>query len=129
MGGEVSIRTAEVSDKVKAIVLWAPTSTNTSENAAFYGGSRRTSPLPSQGTESVYSNNDIDYITAPISLHQGLSDTEVNPEWSMELNDALKEEGKSIEYFEYPGQDHNFKNLGWDVISKRTVDFFDKYLK
>ena len=129
MGGEVSIRTAEVSDKVKAIVLWAPTSTNTSENAAFYGGSRRTSPLPSQGTESAYSNNDIGYITAPISLHQGLSDTEVNPEWSKELNDALKEEGKSIEYFEYPGQDHNFKNLGWDVISKRTVDFFDKYLK
>ncbi len=129
MGGEVSIRTVEVTDKVKAVVLWAPTSTNTSENAAFYGGSRRTSPLPSRGTESVYSNNDIDYITAPISLHQGLSDTEVNPEWSMELNDALKKEGKSIEYFEYPGQDHNFRNLGWDVISKRTIEFFDQYLK
>ncbi len=129
MGGEVSIRTAEVTDKVKAVVLWAPTSTNTAENAAFYGGSKQTSPVTSQGTESAYSNNDIGYITAPISLHQGLSDTEVDPEWSKELNEALKKENKTVEYFEYPGQDHNFRSMGWDVISKRTIDFFDKYLK
>ncbi|OGF99652.1 hypothetical protein A2153_03805 [Candidatus Gottesmanbacteria bacterium RBG_16_38_7b] len=69
------------------------------------------------------------YITSPISLHQGLSDTEVNPDWSKELNEALLKEDKTIEFFEYPGQDHNFRNLGWDVISKRTVDFFDRYLK
>ena len=73
--------------------------------------------------------NYLRYISTPISLHQGLSDTEVNPEWSKELNNALKEEGKQVEYFEYPGQDHNFRNLGWDVISKRTIEFFDQYLK
>ncbi|MBI4038725.1 alpha/beta fold hydrolase [Candidatus Daviesbacteria bacterium] len=129
MGGEVAIRTAEATDKIKAVVLWAPTSTKASENAAFYGRGRRTSPLPSQGTESAYSNNDIGYITAPISLHQGLSDTEVDPEWSKDLDEALQKEGKSVEYFEYPGQDHNFRNLGWEVISKRTIEFFDKYLK
>lgn len=56
-------------------------------------------------------------------------DNSTNLEWSKELNEALKNEGKTVEYFEYEGQDHNFKNLGWDVISKRTVDFFDKYLK
>lgn len=129
MGGEVSIRTAEVTDKVKAVVLWAPTSTNTSVNAAFYGGDRRTSSTTDQNNESAYSKKDISYITAPISLHQGLSDTEVNPEWSKELNDVLKANNKTVEYFEYPGQDHNFRNLGWDEISKRTLDFFDGYLK
>ncbi|OGM59533.1 hypothetical protein A2955_01170 [Candidatus Woesebacteria bacterium RIFCSPLOWO2_01_FULL_37_19] len=129
MGGEVSLRTIEATDKVKAAVLWAPTSTNASENAAFYGRGRYTSPSPSQGTENSYPNTDISYITAPISLHQGLSDTEVDPEWSKELNEALKREGKSIEYFEYLGQDHNFRNLGWDVISKRTIEFFDQYLR
>ena len=129
MGGEVSIRTAEVSDKVKAIVLWAPTSTNISENAAFYGrGQHGSSPSPSHGIEETSPDNDLRYINAPISLHQGLSDTEVNPEWSKELNEALKEEDKTVEYFEYEGQDHNFRNLGWDVISKRTIEFFDRYL-
>ncbi|MBI4225556.1 alpha/beta fold hydrolase [Candidatus Roizmanbacteria bacterium] len=130
MGGEVSIRTAEVTDKVKAIVLWAPTSANPSENAAFYGRGRHGSlPSPSQTREEISPNNDLRYITAPVSLHQGLADTEVNPAWSKELNEALQKENKQVEYFEYPGQDHNFSNLGWDIISKRTTEFFDRYLK
>lgn len=129
MGGEVSIRTAEVTDQVKAVVLWAPTSSNPSENAAFYGRGRQNTPSPNQSTEGNPSANDLRYINAPISLHQGLADTEVDPEWSKELNEALKKENKSVEYFEYPGQDHNFRNLGWDVISKRTLEFFNRYLK
>lgn len=130
MGGEVSIRTAEVTDKIKALVLWAPTSANPSENAAFYGRGRHfNTSAPSQGTEGNPSTNDLRYMNAPISLHQGLADTEVDPQWSKELNEALKKEGKTVEYFEYPGQDHNFRNLGWDVISKRTIDFFDRYLR
>lgn len=129
MGGEVSLRTVEVTNKVKALVLWAPTSGRISDNASFYGG-RRDTPRPSNpNLEGASPINYLKYITTPISLHQGLSDTEVKPEWSKELNDALKKEGKEVEYFEYAGQDHNFRNLGWDVISQRTVDFFDKYVK
>jgi len=129
MGGEVAMRTAEVTDKLKAIVLWAPTSTNAADNAGFYGGGRR-SPTPSNSNlDDISAINYINYITAPISLHQGLADTEVNPEWSKELNEALQKENKSVEYFEYPDQDHNFRNLGWDIISKRTIEFFDRYLK
>lgn len=129
MGGEVSLRTVEATDKVKALVLWAPTSGRASDNASFYGRrhSPQTSPNPAlEGTSPI---NYLKYIQTPISLHQGLADTEVRPEWSKELNDALKKEGKTVEYFEYEGQDHNFKNLGWDVISKRSVEFFDKYVK
>lgn len=125
MGGEVSVRTAEVSNKFKAIVLWAPTSTNRETNSAFYGGGKRSV----QGEGDAHNDSDLQFIDTPISLHQGLSDTEVNPEWSKELNADLEKLGKQVEYFEYPGQDHNFRNLGWDVISKRTVDFFDQYLK
>ena len=133
MGGEVSLRVAETSDKLKAIILWAPTSANASDNAAFY--SRRHTPSISPNSDSNPSldgsspSNFLRYIKAPISLHQGLADTEVKPEWSKELNDALKKEGKDVEYFEYFGQDHNFRNLGWDLISDRTLEFFNKYLK
>lgn len=48
MGGEVTLRTSEVTDKLKAIVLWAPTSANASDNAAFYGRGRHTG-IPSLG--------------------------------------------------------------------------------
>lgn len=129
MGGEVSLRTIEAIDKVKAVVLWAPTSGKVSDNARFYGGRRSVGVSPNPVLDGVSPINYLIYITSPISLHQGLADTEVNPQWAKELNDALEKEGKIVEYFEYTGQDHNFRNLGWDVISKRTSEFFDRYLK
>lgn len=128
MGGEVSLRTAEATDKVKAIVLWAPTSANVSDNANFYGG-RHSASGNDPEDDGISPSNYLQYISAPISLHQGLVDVEVDPEWSKELNDALTKQGKQVEYFEYEGQDHNFQNLGWDLISERTVTFYDKYLK
>lgn len=127
MGGEVSLRTAEATDKIKAIVLWAPTSGRTSDNASFYGGRTQLNQSSDDGGTSPIDY--LRYIQSPISLHQGLSDTEVNPDWSKELNNALRKEGKIVEYFEYPGQDHNFKNLGWDLIAERTIIFYDQYLK
>jgi uncharacterized protein len=129
MGGEVSLRTIEATDKVKAVALWAPTSANAADNHAFYGGRRSTPGNSTPELDGTSPINYLKYITATISIHQGLEDTEVRPEWSKELNDALKKEGKTVEYFEYPGQDHNFRNLGWDLISERTVAFYDKYLK
>src|SRR3989344_4959433 len=129
MGGEVALRVAEATDKVEAVVLWAPTSARSEDNLRFYSR-RHTSATPNQQVSDGSSPIDyLHYIQAPISLHQGLSDTEVNPEWSKQLSEALATEGKIVEYFEYEGQDHNFRNLGWDVISKRTVEFFNKYLK
>ncbi|KKU60555.1 MAG: Peptidase [Candidatus Beckwithbacteria bacterium GW2011_GWB1_47_15] len=127
MGGEVGLRVAEVTNELKAIVLWAPTTTRSSDNA--FG--RRNQPVSSSNPVSDNSSpmNYLQYISTPISLHQGLVDTEVKPEFTKKLNEALKNEGKSIEYFEYPDQDHNFRNLGWDEISRRTLTFFDKYLK
>lgn len=129
MGGEVSMRAIEATDKVKAVALWAPTSANAADNRAFYGGGRNAPSNPAPEIDGTSPINYLKYITASISIHQGLVDTEVKPEWSKNLNDALKKEGKIVEYFEYEGQDHNFKNLGWDLISQRTVEFFDKYLK
>jgi uncharacterized protein len=128
MGGEVSLRAAEATDKLKAIALWAPTSANASDNSNFYGGKHNPSAYNPEN-DGISPINYLKYISAPISLHQGLVDVEVKPEWSKELNDALKKEGKTVEYFEYPGQDHNFRNLGWDLISERTLAFYNKYLK
>ena len=129
MGGEVSMRAIEATDKVKAVALWAPTSANAAENHGFYGGGRNAPSSPSPETNGISPVNYLKYVTSPISIHQGLADTEVKPEWSKSLNEVLKKEGKTVEYFEYQGQDHNFRNLGWDLISQRTLEFYDKYLK
>lgn len=129
MGGEVSMRAIEATDKVKAVALWAPTSADAADNHGFYGGGRQPQSAPDPETEGISPINYLHYITAAISIHQGLEDTEVRPEWSKELNDALKKEGKTVEYFEYQGQDHNFRNLGWDEVSDRTLKFYNKYLK
>lgn len=129
MGGEVTMRTIEATDKVKAVVLWAPTSANASDNHGFYGGGRRAQTTANPETEGISPINYLHYITAPISIHQGIVDTEVNPEWSKELSDALKAQGKQVEYYEYEGQDHNFRNLGWDDVSARSLLFYDKHLK
>lgn len=131
MGGEVALRTVEATDKIKALVLWAPTATRGSDNRGFAAGRHMqgVNATPDSSQDGAAPMNYLRYINTPISLHQGLSDTEVNPEGSKELNEALQKEKKQIEYFEYEGQDHNFQTLGWDVISSRTVSFFDKYLK
>src|SRR3989344_5281585 len=129
MGGEVSMRAIEATDKVKAVVLWAPTSANAADNHAFYGGGRNAPTNASPKIDGTSPINYLNYISSSISIHQGLADTEVKPEWSKSLNEALKKEGKTVEYFEYEGQDHNFRNLGWDLISQRTLEFYNKYLK
>lgn len=127
MGGETSLRAVEINPDIKALVLWAPTT-----NRASHAGTSfrmRSNPNPTSSEQNAAPLDFLSYIETPISLHQGLSDTEVDPDSSKSLNNSLRGLGKNIEYFEYQGQDHNFQNLGWDLISKRTVDFFDKYLK
>lgn len=130
MGGEVALRVVEATDQIKALVLWAPTATRASDNRGFAAGRHMqgTNPSPDSNQDGAAPMNYLKYIQIPISLHQGLADTEVDPEGSKQLNEALKKETKQIEYFEYEGQDHNF-SLGWDLISKRNLEFFDKYLK
>ncbi len=128
MGGEVSLRAIEATDLVKAVALWAPTSANASDNHAFYGAGRNQNSNESN-LDGISPVNYLEFITAPISIHQGLADTEVKPEWSKSLYDNLRSKNKQAEYFEYSGQDHNFRNLGWTEISTKTIAFYDKLLK
>lgn len=67
-------------------------------------------------------------ITAPVQIEVGLADTQVPPEFSKSLYDKLKSAGKTVEYHEYPGSNHNI-NQDFTQAMKRTIDFFDRYLK
>jgi dipeptidyl aminopeptidase/acylaminoacyl peptidase len=67
-------------------------------------------------------------ITAPIQLDVGGADEEVPIAFSESLNNKLKAEGKTVEYYVYPGSDHNIKQ-GFSLAMQRSVDFFDGILK
>ena len=69
-----------------------------------------------------------DWINGPLEIHQGLSDQEVPYWWSDELVQILKEKNKEVEYFKYPGEDHNFNAGTWDSLATRTLNFYLQHL-
>jgi len=68
-------------------------------------------------------------ITAPIQLHTGGSDEEVPVTFSQSLYTSLQQTGKIVEYYNYPGGDHNIASPNFEVAMQRSIAFFDKYLK
>lgn len=67
-------------------------------------------------------------INAPIQLDVGGADEEVPTAFSQELYDKLKQAGKSVEIYVYPGADHNISQ-SLNLALQRSIDFFNKYLK
>jgi len=66
-------------------------------------------------------------ISSPVQLQHATGDQSVPIELSREFRDALKAAGKSVEYIEYQGDDHNIagnSGLAWT----RTIEFFNKNL-
>ena len=68
-------------------------------------------------------------ITAPIQLHTGGADEEVPVAFSQYLYASLQKLGKVVEYYNYPGGDHNIANPNFTLAMERSIAFFDKYLK
>jgi dipeptidyl aminopeptidase/acylaminoacyl peptidase len=68
-------------------------------------------------------------INVPIQLHQGSNDEEVPVLFSESLFNKLKQAGKTVEYYTYPGADHNISEPSFSIAMNRSVDFFNKYLK
>jgi len=66
--------------------------------------------------------------TSGDDLHQGEADTEVKPQWAVQVRDALQCAGKPVEYFSYPGKGHNVRGV-WQVIAERTTAFFESHVR
>lgn len=68
-------------------------------------------------------------INTPIQLHTGGNDEEVPVAFSANLKDKLVNLGKTVEYYNYPGGNHNISSPNFNLAMQRSIDFFDKYLK
>lgn len=149
MGGHITLRSMVTSDDVKAGVIWAGVVGSYEEllnrwrrpsgaATTIPSGARRwrqelTSSYgpPEQNPEfwnSISPSSYVADLSGPLQLHHGTADTSVPLQFSDSLAARIEEAGGVVEYYTYPGDNHNIsKNLG--TALQRSVAFFDKYVK
>ena len=152
MGGHITLRVMVVSPDVKAGVIWAgvvgsypdlinnwrrrqgndltPFPTTSSRGGWRQGlisqyGSPEENP---NFWNSLSANSYLSDISGPIQLHHGTADTSVPYQFSETLDEQMRANGREVEIYLYPSDDHNIAtNFG--IAAARSVEFFDKYLK
>lgn len=68
-------------------------------------------------------------ISTPIQLHTGGNDEEVPISFSESLKEKLTKADKVVEYYNYPGGDHNISSPNFELAMQRSIEFFNRYLK
>lgn len=153
MGGNITLRDMVVNAMdIKAVVIWGGVVGSYNDLMNNWQRNVKYQPPP---TEMVLRNNyrsqliqrygtptsnpavwnamDPTYflssITTPVQLHHGLSDEEVPPTFSKKLASSLEKIGKTVEYYTYPGADHNISNPNFEVAMERSLAFFHKFLQ
>lgn len=135
MGGGITLRSVTVNPKIKAAVLYGAISGDERVNyeriAYWTKGQDGNEELetPEQDLQRISPIYHLEDIQTPLSIHHGLGDTVVPPEWSTDLCDRLQALQQSVECFDYPGQPHLFYGNGFNLFIERVVDFFDGQLR
>lgn len=132
-GGQIALTVLEILGRPVPATLWAPVSKPFPYSILYY-----TDDVPDHGkllrkkladfekdydTELYSLTNYVDRITGPVQLHQGDVDESVPKSWSDELVKRMP----GINYFIYPGADHNMVP-DWNTVVTRDITFFGKYL-
>jgi uncharacterized protein len=143
MGGGVVLNFLVVRPELaKAAVLMAPVSADYRENFTRWLWRRKHHPEVAEKIIAQYGSpesnpafwaslsavNYLDKIKTPIMLNHGTADQSVPFEWSVRLDKELKAHGKSVVFYQYPGERHEF-GPQWPLLMQRVVKFFDQYLK
>lgn len=152
MGGNITLRDLVVSHDIKVAVIWGGVvgsyndlMDNWHKSVPFTPSSRQMSLRnrgrnilvkdhgTPQSNPSFWNSIDPTYfvsdITAPVQLDHGLSDEEVPVAFSQNLYEKLKKAGKAVEFYTYPGADHNISGSAFELAMQRSIGFFNKYLK
>lgn len=140
-GGQVALTLLEITREEIPTVLWAPVSKPFPYSILYYtdesqdGGKfirRELSNFEDLYDTDLYSiHKYYNRINAPIQVHQGTLDDAIPVEWSENLvknlrNEESKKENfteSQVEYFVYPGTDHNL-NPSWNIAVERSLNFF-----
>lgn len=136
-GGQIALTVLEVTGKDYPTVLWAPVSKPFPYSILYYTDEsddhgkfirKELAQFEENYDVDKYSlTNYLDKIKAPISLHQGTADDAVPLTWSNELAKKLLDLNLDLDYFKYPGADHNLQPA-WNLAVSRSLDFFRQNL-
>ena len=132
MGGGITLRSITAYPGIDAAVMYAAISGDewvNYERSAYWTNTQdelETSEVDLLRISTIYHLEDIQ---TPMSIHHGLNDTVVPPEWSTDLCERMMTIEKDVECFDYPGQPHIFHGSGFDLFMERVLDFFEKHLK
>lgn len=136
-GGHIALSVLEITGEKYPTVLWAPVSKPFPYSILYY-----TDEFDDRGKllrkvlAEFEKNYDVElysplnyysWIQAPIQLHQGTADDSVPVKWSDELVKELEKLQKDVDYFIYPGADHNLLPNGWSAAVERSIVFYRKY--
>lgn len=133
-GGQIALTVLETSGVDYPTVLWVPVSKPFPYSILYYTDDiedhgkalrRVVSDFEKEYDSENYSlTNYLDWINAPIELHQGTGDEAVPFRWSDELYKNLKDRKKDITYYTYPGDDHNFSKGNWGTVVAKNIRFY-----
>lgn len=135
-GGHIALSSLAISGAVYPAVLWAPVSVSFPYSIIYYSDEFDDQGKAMRRTLSDFENiydtvlfspeNYYKWIKAPISINQGMADQEVPYWWSDDLVSKLKKQDISVEYFTYPGTDHNMLPDSWSDAAANTLNFYKK---
>lgn len=145
-GGQIMLSVVEIYGlmkdelglNIRGLTLWAPVTKPFPYNILFYTDEaddkgkwlrQQIAIFESQYDVFNYSlDRYVEAINIPLQLHQGSADIEVPKIWSDEFVKVLEEKDKKIEYYVYPGADHNMRP-SWQTVVARDLVWFDKLVK
>lgn len=146
MGGSIVLRSMIVTDTVKVGVTWAgvvASYPDLLERSELLGvavpewfARWRDEFIAAYGTPeenpdfwaSISPNSYLADLSGPIQLHHTSGDESVPVQYSDVLADQIEAVGGVVEYFRYPGDNHNI-SANFGVAMARSIAFFDAYLK
>jgi dipeptidyl aminopeptidase/acylaminoacyl peptidase len=70
---------------------------------------------------AISANSYLEDLSGPLQIHHDTGDSEVPAKFSQDLYQELLTAGKTAEYFEYPGDDHNIGNY-FNLAMQRTIE-------
>jgi dipeptidyl aminopeptidase/acylaminoacyl peptidase len=149
MGGYITLRSLVVSEDIRAGVIWAGVVASypdlltrwrrpatgglppTPRPGSWRGSLAEMFGSPEENPSfwaSISANSYLADLSGPVQLHHGTADTSVPLEFSATLYEQILEVGGTVEYYEYPDDNHNLANY-FTTAMQRSIQFFDRYVK
>lgn len=138
-GGQIALSVLEITRQPYPTVLWAPVSKPFPQSVLYFAAEMEdkgeylrkiTGDFEKSYDPQHYSITDyLPWLSAPIQLHQSSADEAVPKAWTDELVAKLKSQKKSVIYYTYPGENHNFNKGSWPLVVSRDLNFYTKNLK